>query len=294
LQAQRDRLALLRAEQRLIGADPAAMRQGLEDLAGMAERQRLEAQSPGLSDTAAGREAIANARTIARGDEETRRIKEQEAIGREVGSAFFDAVRGGLLDGKSWKEVRQGLAAQVGQIASRELLEKPLQQLFGQLFASAFGTGSAGGGSGAGWFAGLASSVGGWFGGGGGADALPAVTAVVHDGGVVSRSAWGGASRSVPSSVFGEAPRYHGGGRAGMPPWIGPRELPAILEEGELVLNRRQQAAVRERLAGGGGRTVVMPVHQTIVAPSPGHYRAAQATIGAGLHRQMQRLARHV
>jgi len=70
--------------------------------------------------------------------------------------------------------------------------------------------------------------------------------------------------------------------------------VPAILEEGELVLTCGQQGAVRERLAAGMRPAPIIAVTQNIAAPTPGHYRASEATIGAGLHRQIQRLARHV
>jgi len=41
-------------------------------------------------------------------------------------------------------------------------------------------------------------------------------------------------TRVAPAALFAGAPRFHGGGMAG----LGPREVPAILERGETVLPR--------------------------------------------------------
>lgn len=61
--------------------------------------------------------------------------------------------------------------------------------------------------------------------------------------------------RTVSPLVFGNAPRYHSGGIAGLKP----DEVPAILQTGERVLNRRQTAAYDAAVAGasGGGAGVV-------------------------------------
>lgn len=54
---------------------------------------------------------------------------------------------------------------------------------------------------------------------------------IFHDGGIAGGPA---PSRAVPASVFAGAPRYHGGGIAG----LAPDEVPAILQRGEPVFPR--------------------------------------------------------
>ena len=89
----------------------------------------------------------------------------------------------------------------------------------------------------------------GLFGGGaaGGADAFRRLTAGVgHAGGLVG--APGGVSRTVPAGVFALAPRFHGGGVAGLRPDGGiaglrPGEVPIIAERGEVILPRGTQVS---------------------------------------------------
>jgi hypothetical protein len=206
---------------------------------------------------------------------------------------------------------------------SRELLEKPLQQFFGQVLAARFGS-AKGTGAGAdigGWLGGLlgtgagaakAGSSGtarsGWLGGlfesggfFGSEGALFGSTGFfgsqgwlaglfAHEGAVVG--APGNVHRVAPAAFWHGAERYHGGGRAGLPAWIGPREVPAILELDEVVLNRGQQRAVREALAARS--RPVVHVEQHIRAPEPSHYRASLGAQALGVHRALQRVGRHV
>lgn len=64
----------------------------------------------------------------------------------------------------------------------------------------------------------------------------------IHSGGEVGRTASG--SRKVSSMAFAGAPRFHSGGM------VGPDEVPAILQKGEMVLSRDQ-------VARGGKRSPV-------------------------------------
>ncbi|WP_426994448.1 hypothetical protein [Methylomonas sp. CM2] len=70
------------------------------------------------------------------------------------------------------------------------------------------------------------------------------VGSLFHDGGLVGA---GGRAIDVPASAFAGAPRLHGGG------YLQPGEVPAILQTGEMVLSRRQVAAMS---SGGGGGDV--------------------------------------
>lgn len=91
---------------------------------------------------------------------------------------------------------------------------------------------------------------GGLFGGGAAVRANPMVTASIwHAGGVVGQSA---PMRSVPAAVFAGAPRMHAGGWAGLKP----DEVPAILQRGERVLNRREAAGYGRGASAGTGVTV--------------------------------------
>ncbi|MCI4566381.1 hypothetical protein [Lysobacter sp. CFH 32150] len=72
--------------------------------------------------------------------------------------------------------------------------------------------------------------------------------AVMHGGGVAGE---GGSIRQANPMLLGFAPRYHGGGIAG----LGPKEVPAILERGEEVLTRNDPRHIRN--GGGQDRTIV-------------------------------------
>lgn len=65
------------------------------------------------------------------------------------------------------------------------------------------------------------------------------IGSLFHDGGTVGAS--GGVTRAVSPLLFAGAPRYHGGGIAG----LSPDEVPAILQRGEMVIPR-------DALGGGG------------------------------------------
>ena len=89
---------------------------------------------------------------------------------------------------------------------------------------------------------------------------------VMHSGGMVGS---GGSMRSVPSSLFAGAQRFHSGGWPG----LASDEVPAILQRGERVLSRREVAA------GGGG------VNVTIQTPDPRSFQSSRAQIAADLAR---------
>lgn len=94
------------------------------------------------------------------------------------------------------------------------------------------------------------------FGGGGGGgftfkqNGGNTIGKVAHTGGIMGVHSKG--SRSLPSAIFGGAPRYHNGGIAG----LRPNEVPAILERGERVLTEAEQRAME-----GGGRTPTVEVN---------------------------------
>ena len=65
---------------------------------------------------------------------------------------------------------------------------------------------------------------------------------LLHEGGIVG-SGDHSFTRTVPASIFNNAPRYHSGGIVG-------DEVPAILKKGERVLTKEQQQ-------GMGGSVVI-------------------------------------
>jgi len=76
----------------------------------------------------------------------------------------------------------------------------------------------------------------------------PAFASVLHAGGVAGGST---PQRLVPALAFAGAPRFHGGGVAG----LRPDEVPAILQKGERILSRADTRAF-ERAQPDGGITV--------------------------------------
>lgn len=72
-----------------------------------------------------------------------------------------------------------------------------------------------------------------------------------HTGGLAG--AVGGIRRWVPPAIFDGAPRYHGGGIAG----LAPDEVPAILQRGEEVLTRNDPRH-RDNQRGDGGRDTIV------------------------------------
>lgn len=93
----------------------------------------------------------------------------------------------------------------------------------------------------------LSGAIGG-IGGGGGLIGQ-ALAGILHDGGIVGS---GGGARSVDASIFSGARRMHGGGVAG----LAGDEVPAILQRGERVLSKQQNAAYEK----GGSPTIIFNV----------------------------------
>lgn len=92
-----------------------------------------------------------------------------------------------------------------------------------------------------------------------------------HQGGMVDNS---GRSRSLPAAIFANAPRYHGGGIAGLKP----NEVPAVLERGEEVLTRQDP---RHAANGGGQPTPSVNIRQVnVIDPTEMLSKALQTAEG--------------
>jgi tape measure domain-containing protein len=157
-------------------------------------------------------------------------------LGLTMTSAFEQAVIGG----ESLQDVLRGLLKDIQQITLRQLFTKPLTE-----FLDGLGKGGAGGGKSGGGFMDFLYGIGNFFG------------AFFHAGGIA-----GGAPtfyRPVSPLVFAGAPRYHGGGLAG----IRPDEVPAILKRGEEIL---PQSDPRHRNnAGSGGVRIINTIDPNLV-----------------------------
>lgn len=127
-----------------------------------------------------------------------------------------------------------------------EMLNKPKnseqgnnKNIFSRIF-DFFGSFGKNKSSGSGGGGGFWSSIGKFF--------SNVVSMIFHNGGVAGMMA---PMRSVPAMAFAGAPRFHGGMNADKLLGLANNEIPAILQRGEVVLNKPQQ----ERLIGKMGST---------------------------------------
>jgi len=222
LEQLRERIDLLRLEQELIGKT-ASQQARLN-----AEFQR-EKTIRELRDAAAEKGATITAEEIAQAEalaDKTRDLTlaihaETEALAAKEEAAeraaqavkqIGDAISNAILQADSFTDALKNVAVALANIALQELSKQ-----------------QSGGGGGLGSI--LGSLVGSLFGGGGAptSSPIPIPRPVLHRGGVVGQP---GPMRAVPDSVFAGAPRYHGGGVAG----LRSGEVPAILQAGEVVI----------------------------------------------------------
>lgn len=173
---------------------------------------------------------------------------------RSAEDAIANFVTGGKID---FKALADSILADITRIAVRSAILGPLANALG---------GSGGG------------LLGGLFGGGGGLFA-----GIFHQGGVAGGPAQ---QRFVPALAFAGAPRFHGGGLAG----LRADEVPAILQRGEMVLSRAQLAAI------GAARETRPPVNvvMNISTPDVASFRYAQGQIAADAARAMERARRNL
>lgn len=128
----------------------------------------------------------------------------------------------------------------------------------------------------AGAAAGAAGTTTATAGGFGGAPVLPVEVVQLHKGGIVGQ---GGEPRTVPASVFVDAPRMHRGG-------IRPGERAVIMEDGEEVLTANNPR--HRRNFRSAGHTVNM----YITTPDASSFRQSQGQLSASIGRAMTIAAR--
>jgi hypothetical protein len=214
--AVRERIEQLAAEtQALSEVNPLIQDYG-RSLAFATTRQQLlvAAQKAGVELTPtiiADIDKLASAYADARAGSERLR-QEQENIrtsAEDAADAQKDFLGGILTDLRRGVSLADALANAFDRLA-----DKAFETVLDNLFS---GGGVFGGGSSGGGFRGLL-----------GGTILPGI---LHGGGIAGRDGYGH-GRSVSPAVFAGAPRYHGGGIAG----LRPGEVPAILKKGEPVL----------------------------------------------------------
>lgn len=140
---------------------------------------------------------------------------------------FTDLASGSKSAADSVKDFVRGFVASMAQVAARALATIAVLRILQA--AQALGGGGGGGG-------GILSSV--------------ISAAVNHAGGMAGT----GPRRQVSPLVFAGAPRFHSGsGQLG----LAPDEIPAILQTGERVLNRREASDYNAGGSSGGGGSSV-------------------------------------
>ncbi|MCB1380853.1 MAG: phage tail length tape measure family protein [Alphaproteobacteria bacterium] len=165
----------------------------------------------------------------------------KEAISGAFSSAA-DAVAEFVRTGKvNFASLITSMLADLARLAVQQAVLAPLAKLLGGL-------------------------LGGVSGGGGGIGNI--LAGIFHEGGTVGGAS---ASRSVPALAFAGASRLHGGGMIG----LAPDEVPAILQRGERVLNRREARDY------GSARSVTV----NIATPDIENFRRARTQVAADIAR---------
>lgn len=246
---QKDEIALLQRQIGLIGQS-ASERSVI--IAQLRAEQGLRSRGIDLA-SEEGRAIVENAGKIERLTQELQRQDAAyRAIETAVGSAldrFADVLAQGKLDWKSWADAGRLALQDLNREMIKLALLNPLKNLLFGSNLPTFGQGS-----------GILGSI---------------FSRLFHDGGLVGA---GGVGRMVPAGVFAAAPRFHDGA------YLKPDEVPAILQRGERVLNRKEARAYER----GDPRSSGAVVNVTIQTPNPTAFDASRTQIAAGLARAVR------
>jgi tape measure domain-containing protein len=185
--------------------------------------------------------------------------------------ALVDIITGTKSVKEAFASMAKSIAADLARMAVRQAITIPLAMGLNSMF----GMGAmAGGGAMAG-----APAFGGFM------AATP-----FHTGGVVGKEV-GGTQRSLPSTTFSSAPRFHTG-KAGAPtkaPALKAGEMPAILKRDEGVFTPAQMASLAPVGSAGGGNSPTIVVSPTINVTQPqGATEEQGQRFGKGIVREMQ------
>ncbi len=223
-------------------------------------------------------------------------LADLEAFGERAFDRIGEAMTQMAMEGKdAWKtlgNVGRAILSELSQEVFRFAVMNPLKNLlFGQnnpTMDDLVGT--------------LGGAIAGWFGGGGAtaaATSLAGGTAVAmtspmaafgiyHAGGMVGADP--SSTRWLPAGLLAGAPRYHGGGWAG----LAPDEVLAILQRGEAVLSRREVGALRQGQDGRGRDARPVTVVMNIATPDAASFRLSQGQLATDAARAMERARRNL
>jgi hypothetical protein len=249
LRDQSDEIVLL---QRQIGLVSQSAAERSVVIAQLRAEQGLRSRGIDLA-SEEGRTIIENAGKIER---LTQELQRQDAAYRAVESAvgsaldrFADVLAQGKLDWNSWADAgRMALQDLTREMIKLAVLNPLKNMLFGSNLPT-FGQGS-----------GILGSI---------------FSGLFHEGGLVGA---GSVGRMVPAGIFVNAPRFHDGA------YLKPDEVPAILQRGERVLNRKEARAYER----GDPRSSGAVVNVTIQTPNPTAFDASRTQIAAGLARAVR------
>jgi tape measure domain-containing protein len=175
------------------------------------------------------------------------------SAGQSGATQFFKDILSGSKSAKdAMLDFAQSVIASMQDLIARQLGEQLMKSLFG----SSSGAGGAGGGGG-----GLASFV---------ADAFTLLANGFHQGGIAGAPGAESFTRGLPAAAFAYAPRYHGGGIAGLKS----NEVAAVLKEGEEVLTEDNPRHINN--AGRLGGPVVQLGNISITGASGTEAQMAQ------------------
>jgi len=271
---QNDQIEIAKREIELQGASESARE---VELAQLRAKQQLLQQGIDLGSDE-GKQIVANAGEIERLNQQlqlaTASRGELESTFDSVSSRWSDFIVQGKYDWESF--AKAGLSAM--QDIESEIIKlgaiNPLKNLlFGEKNPTLDSVGGIIGdilGNGKSTTAAAASS-GTWI-----SAAESWLAGLFHEGGMAEAA---NSNRALPANVLRFAPRLHAGA------YLGPDEVPAILQTGERVLNRAQ---TRDYNAGGSRP---MQVNQYIQTTSPRAFQASKGQVMSSLVRGMRAAA---
>jgi len=209
-----------------------------------------QAAGPAEKSLGSLRQAASQLTESTRSAEPRRQFAELTSAVRGFGAVFASAFQDAVIGGRNLSGVLRGLEADLLRVATRQLVTKPLANVFAGLLAGGGGQDQGGG----------------------------LLAALFHSGGVVGQSSAPG--RAVPTKIFDGAPHFAGGGVIGLRPRLGPNEVPAILHRGETVRTPAQEAALGQR---DSGEIIFGPGAIVIQTPNPGAFTESRGQIEAML-----------
>lgn len=221
-------LGYVEGETRLREARLAAMRELAEQISKQHEAMSmLEEGSPEHTAAMQGLNALEGAFATVAASADVFRNQVQDAATNALTDLFMDLVEGTKSAGEALRDFVRGFALAMAQIAARALATFLVLKMLDAIYP---GLGKA--------------------------TAAMMNAGQNHTGGKAGKA--GGVIRQVPAGLVSEAPRYHGGGVAGVEPGsIKHNEVVSVLERGETIRTKQQESALQGQLDAGSGRVVV-------------------------------------